>query len=180
MINLGNSFTGLESKAETFHAAQTRQAEMQTRLHDQMQIEMQTTRGLLDEVTFSATTLKATVDSTAFIIGKLASLNSFTRWIPALGLGIWILFALHLVSPKYAGYTGAAIGKLPPKSSISPADWILQHFRFACTFLACWTFSARSLPASLPSIPLWNAKLTPLPRMKGLRPHSYSCHYSLR
>lgn len=110
MINLGSSFTGLESKAETFHAAQTRQAEMQTRLHDHMQIEMQVTRGLLDEVTFSAKSLQATVDSTAAIIGKLASLTGFTRWIPALGLGVSILFALHLVNPRYAGYTGAAIG----------------------------------------------------------------------
>jgi hypothetical protein len=116
MINLGNSFTGLESKAEAFHAAQTRQAEMQTRLHDQMQIEIQTTQGLLDEVTFSATTLKATVDSTAAIIGKLASLTGFTRWIPALGFGISLLFALYLISPKYTGYTGTAIGNLTPET----------------------------------------------------------------
>ncbi len=115
MINLSSSFTGLESKAETFHAAQTRQAEMQTRLHDQMQIEIQATRGLLDEVTFSATSLKATVDSTAAIIGKLASLTSLARCIPALGLGILILFVFHLASPRYAGYLGAAIGKSPTK-----------------------------------------------------------------
>lgn len=122
MINLGKSFTGLESKAETFHAAQTRQAEMQTHLHDQLQIEMQTTRGLLDEVTFSATHLKATVDSTAAIIGKLAALTGFTRWIPALGFGILILFAIYLGSPRYAGYAATAIGNSSSKYCSTVAD----------------------------------------------------------
>lgn len=135
MLKLGNSFIGLESKAETFHAAQTRQAEVQTRLHDQMQVEMQTTRGLLDEVTFSATTLKATVDSTAAIIGRLATLTDITSWIPAAALGIVLLIALHLVNPRYLGYLGMAFGKSPKMSRVLIADFLLQYFRYVFTFL---------------------------------------------
>ncbi len=84
---------------------------MQTHLHDQMQIEMQTTRGLLDEVTSSANTLKTTIDSTAVIIGRLATLTDFTRWIPSLGLGTMTIFALYLISPRYAGYAVAAMSE---------------------------------------------------------------------
>lgn len=111
MLSLDKSFDGLESKAATLEAAQIRQEELQTRLYDQTQIEMQTTQGLLDEVTFSAAKLKATVDSTATIIGKLGSITSITRWIPAGGFGLMLLFALYLVSPRLASYLGAALGK---------------------------------------------------------------------
>lgn len=111
MVNLGKSFDGLESKAEKFHALQTRQAEMQTLFHDQIQIEMQTTQGLLDEVTSSTHSLKATVDSTTAVIDKLASLNGITKWVPAVGVGVVLLFALHLISPKHAGYAVSAFSE---------------------------------------------------------------------
>ena len=77
---------------------------MQDRLHDQMQTEMQTTRGLLDDVTVSAVSLKAAVDSTATIIGRLASLTEVTRWIAAVVVGLMVLFVFHLISPKFAAY----------------------------------------------------------------------------
>ena len=109
MASLGESFVGLESKAATFHAAQTRQAEMQTRFYDEMQIEMLTTQGLLDEVGSSARTLKATVDSTTAVIDKLASLHQVARWVPVTVLGMMIICALYLIRPKYAGYATAAM-----------------------------------------------------------------------
>ena len=84
---------------------------MQARLHDQMQVEMQTTRGLLDEVTFSANSLRATVDSTAAIIRNLASLTNFTRWIPTIGMALMVLFGLYLARPRHAVYTTAVFCK---------------------------------------------------------------------
>ena len=111
MAHLDRSFDSLDSKAEIFHAAQTRQVELQSRLHDQLQIEMQTTRGLLDEATSSATSLKATVDSTAALVGKLSSLTDITRWIPTVGVGVMLLLALYLIYPTYAGYLATAISK---------------------------------------------------------------------
>ena len=84
---------------------------MQVFLHDQMQIEMQTTRGLLDDVTSSANSLKATVDRTSAVIRKLASLTEVARWIPALALSILVLFVLRLVSPTYTKYTGITISE---------------------------------------------------------------------
>ena len=84
---------------------------MQTRLHNQTEFVMQATRELLDEVNLSANNLKATVHSTAAIISRLASFTSVTRWIPAAGAGMMVLFALSLIRPEYAIYSVTAVGQ---------------------------------------------------------------------
>ncbi|KAL6714378.1 hypothetical protein ACLMJK_007801 [Lecanora helva] len=103
LLHLGDSFDGLESKADVLHAAQNRQVNMQAYLHNQTESMMQNTRLLLDEVVFSANNLKITVESSSAIIGRLAYITNITRWIPLIGMVIMVLWMLYMISPKYAG-----------------------------------------------------------------------------
>ena len=117
LISLDRSFASFESRAEAFQAAQTRQAELQTRLHNDMQIEMQVTRGLLDNVTLSATGLHTTIQTTSALIGQFTSLignlGSVAGWIWPVTSTFLVLFALYQVSPRCAGYALGAIGRSP-------------------------------------------------------------------
>lgn len=76
MGRLSQSFTQLETKAEAFNAAQTRQAETQARLQNQMEIDMQVTQGYLSDVASSAQQLQTTVTVTA---SKIESMTAFAR-----------------------------------------------------------------------------------------------------
>ena len=115
LISLDNSFAGFESKAESFHAAHARQAEMQARLHREMQIDMQVTRGLLDNITSVATNLHTTIQTTSTLIDQLASLLSTipgaTRLIPALICVSLLLFVLCVSYLRFALRAAALIGQ---------------------------------------------------------------------
>lgn len=115
LISLDNSFAGFESRAESFQAAQARQAEMQARLHGEMQIDMQITRGLLDNITSSATSLHTTIQTTSALIGQLASvlgkLRGATGWIPAVICVSLLLFVLCVSYPRFALRAAALIGQ---------------------------------------------------------------------
>ena len=118
LLNLDKSFTGLETKAQAFYTAQTLQAETQTRLHDQMQVEMHVTRGLLADVTSSAVSLQSAVDSTSAKIAQMAALGGlsakFVQWS-------WLALVLLIVyqfNPKVARYAMATIGKLSPMEEL--------------------------------------------------------------
>ena len=115
LISLDNSFAGFESKVESFQAAQTRQAELQARLHNEMQIDMHITRGLLDNITSSATTLHTTIQTTSALIGRLASLVSNLRgatgWIPTAVCVSLLLFVLCLFHLSFALRATGLIGQ---------------------------------------------------------------------
>ena len=123
LISLDNSFASFESKAESFEAAQTRQAEMQARLHNEMQIDMYITRGLLDNITSSATTLHTTIQTTSALIGKLASLlgnlRGATGWIPTVICVILLLFVLCIFHPKFALRAAGLIGQPSLEGNLS-------------------------------------------------------------
>ncbi|KAL9101507.1 MAG: hypothetical protein Q9163_003233 [Psora crenata] len=97
MSYLSQSFTELETKAEAFSAAQTRQADLQTRLHDQMEVDMQVTQGYLSEVATAAIHLQATIATTS---SKIQSMTAFARafgsildWAALACVGFIFLFA---------------------------------------------------------------------------------------
>ena len=125
LISLDNSFASFESRAESFQAVQTRQAEMQARLHNEMQIDMYVTRGLLDNITSSATTLHTTIQTSSALIGQLASLignlRGATGWIPTV-LGVSVLFlVLCIFHLKFALRAAGLIGQ----PSLGPNLWSL-------------------------------------------------------
>ena len=115
LISLDNSFASFESKAESFQAAQTRQAEMQARLHNEMQIDMYITRGLLDNITSSATTLHTTIQTSSALIGQLASfignLRGATGWIPTVLCVSVLFFVLCMFHLKFALRAAGLIGQ---------------------------------------------------------------------
>ena len=115
LISLDNSFASFESKAESFQAAQTRHAEMQARLHNEMQIDMYITRGLLDNITFSATTLHTTIQTSSALIGQLASfvgnLRGATGWIPTVLCVSVLFFVLCMFHLKFALRAAGLIGQ---------------------------------------------------------------------
>ncbi len=114
LVSLDKSFTGLETKAQAFHKAQTLQAETQTRLHDQMQVEMHVTRGLLFDVTSSAANLQAAVDNTSVKIAQMATLGGFSTKFVQWSWLILVVFIIYQFNSKIAGYAAAAIGKPLP------------------------------------------------------------------
>ncbi|KAL9637662.1 MAG: hypothetical protein Q9164_002067 [Protoblastenia rupestris] len=95
---LGESFTQLETKAQSFSAAQTRQAETQSKIHDQMEVNMQIAQGYLSDVASTAMQLQATVAETH---SKIESITAFTRifgnifdWAALSCLVVVIFFAI--------------------------------------------------------------------------------------
>lgn len=113
LVKLDKSFAGLEDKAEAFHAAQNRQAESQTRLYDQMQTEIYVARGLLADVTSTATTLQAALEDTSSRVANLATSGALTTTILRWGWLSLIIFVLYLLNPRYAGFAAAAWGGYP-------------------------------------------------------------------
>ncbi len=119
LVNLDKSFTGLEDKAEAFHAAQNRQAESQTRLYDQMQTEMYVARGLLADVTSSAATLQAALEDTSSKVANLVTSGALTTTILRWGWLSLVLFVLYLFNPRYAGFAAAAWSGYLPAIEVS-------------------------------------------------------------
>ena len=115
MLSFAASFTGLERKAELFHAVQNRQAEMQSQLHDQMQVDMQVVRGLIDNVTISAEMLHETIDVTSSKIAQMGSSifsdGSISYWASMALLG----FALYRSGPWLAV---PVVGKCYPRDAM--------------------------------------------------------------
>ena len=108
-ISLDNSFAGFESKVESFHAAQTRQAEMQARIHNEMQNDMQVTRALLDNITSSATTAQTTIQR---------ELRGAAGRYPTVICVYLIVFVLWNTCPKFVLRATALIGQ-------SSLEWYL-------------------------------------------------------
>ena len=108
--DLDHSFSGLESKAETLHQAQTRQAEMQARLHNQTQVEMQASRSLIANVTSSARGLHEVVDDAAAKMAKLAWFGAVPGDLFQLAWLALAVTVLHWYSPKHAKFVATVIG----------------------------------------------------------------------
>ncbi len=119
LVSLDKSFAGLETKAQAFRAAQTLQAETQTRFHDQMQVEMHVTRGLLSDVTSSAANLQAAVDNTSVKIAQMATLGGLPATVVQWSWLVLVVFIMYQLSPRIAGYMTAVVGKLHPTTFIS-------------------------------------------------------------
>ncbi|SLM36949.1 Nuclear fusion protein, KAR5 [Lasallia pustulata] len=110
LINLDRSFGKLETKAEAFHAAQTHYADTQTRLHEQLQTEMYVARGLLAEVTNSATSLKESVEDASTKIAQMTLFGGITSTILRWGWLSLVIFVIYQFKPKFAGYAAASLG----------------------------------------------------------------------
>ncbi|KAL8822151.1 MAG: hypothetical protein Q9191_007111, partial [Dirinaria sp. TL-2023a] len=109
LIGLDEFFAKLENKAEVLHASQSRQAELQARLYDQMQTEMYVAHGLLAEVTSSAASLRNVVEDTSSKIADMAALGGFTNTFLRWGWLCLLVFVLYQFNPLYARYAAAAI-----------------------------------------------------------------------
>ena len=99
---LGESFTQLETKAQSFSVAQTRQAETQSKMHDQMEVNMQIAQGYLSDVASTAMQLQATVAETH---AKIESMTAFTRifgnifdWAALSCLVVGVFFAIAILT----------------------------------------------------------------------------------
>ena len=108
--DLDHSFSGLESKAEMLHEAQTRQAEMQAQLHNQTQVEMQASRSLIANVTSSARGLHEAVDEAAAKIAKMAWFGAVPGDLFKLAWLALAVTVLHWYSPKHAKIVATIIG----------------------------------------------------------------------
>ena len=111
LINLDRSFEKLETKAEAFHTTQTLHADTQTHLHDQLQTEMHIARGLLAEVTNSATSLKMSVEDASTKIAQMAIFGGISSTILRWGWLILLVFVIYQFNPRAAGYAAAILGK---------------------------------------------------------------------
>lgn len=108
--DLDQSFSGLESKADTLHEAQIRQAEMQAHLHNQTQVEMQASRSMIANVTSSARGLHEAVDDAAAKIAKMAWSGTIPGDLFKLAWLILAVAVLHRYSPNHAKFVAAVIG----------------------------------------------------------------------
>lgn len=120
--DLDHSFSGLESKAETLHAAQVRQAEMQQNLHNQTLAEMRISQSLITNATSSARGLHQAVDDAAAKIAKMAWFGSIPGELFKLGWLVLAVAVLDYYSPNHARIVAIVIGKFPQKPLKTRAD----------------------------------------------------------
>ena len=113
MQDLDHLFSGLESKAEKLHAAQTLQSELQAHLHNQTQIEMQISQSLIANVTSSARSLHEAVDGATAKIVNMAWFNSLSGDLFPLAWLVLAVAALHWYSPNHAKFVATFIGEFP-------------------------------------------------------------------
>ncbi|KAL8799158.1 MAG: hypothetical protein Q9182_006095 [Xanthomendoza sp. 2 TL-2023] len=122
LLKLDKSFSGLESTAAALHKTQMADAETRTRLHNQMEIELQVAQGLLADVTASAAALQATVLDVNSKIVHMATLGGFSNTIMSWGWSLMTLVVLYQLKPKLAA---AILGRL------FRIAWHTGHFPFA-------------------------------------------------
>lgn len=109
--DLDHSFSGLESKAETLHAAQVHQAEMQEHLHNQTRAELQVSQSLIANVTSSARGLHEAVDDAAAKIAKMAWFGAIPGELFKFGWLVLAVAVLHWYSPNHARLVATVIGE---------------------------------------------------------------------
>ena len=111
MQDLDQSFSGLESKAETLNAAQIRQAEIQAHLHNQTQVEMQVSRSFVANMTSSARGLHDAVDDATAKIANMGWSGAVPGELSKLGWLVLAVAVLHWYSPRHAKFVVTAIGE---------------------------------------------------------------------
>ncbi|KAL8699775.1 MAG: hypothetical protein Q9224_001265 [Gallowayella concinna] len=109
LVKLDKSFTGLESTAAALHRTQMADTEARTRLHNQMEIELQVAQGLLADVTASATALQATVLDVNSKVAHMATLGGLSNTIMSWGWSLVTLVVLYQLNPRLAA---AILGRL--------------------------------------------------------------------
>ncbi|MCJ1461598.1 hypothetical protein MMC07_000195 [Pseudocyphellaria aurata] len=139
LFNIDKLYAGLETQAEAIEVAQTLQAKAQTQLHDQigrMQVDMHVARGLLSEVTSSASSLQSTIEDASSKIAHISTFGSLTTMILKWGWVPLAVFTMYLFSPRFASYANAAlvflfltnICGIPSLFQRIPSDTVLIHY----------------------------------------------------
>lgn len=106
LLNLGESFAGLETKGQAFQAAQSTQAAIQRSLHDQvnkMHTEMRVAHGLLTDITSSASRLQTAIEETSTQISQMATLTGVTSAILRWG---WVILGVFFFTNSILGMLG--------------------------------------------------------------------------
>ena len=83
---------------------------------------MYVARGLLADVTSSATSLQATLDDTSSKVTNLAISGALTNTVLRWGWLTLLLFVLYLLKPQYTGFAAAALGRYLLRISRIVAD----------------------------------------------------------
>ena len=126
----------IESNAEAIHATQAKQADSQTQMFDQMQMEIHVARGLLTDITESAATLQASVKDASNQIASMATIGSITKSVLRWGWAGLFLLVLYLFNPRYAGLAVVGLGTfsfiwasgIPSPFASLPEDAVLIHY----------------------------------------------------
>ena len=84
-----------------------------------MQVEMQVTRGLLADVTSSATTLQAAVDKASAKIAQMATFGGLSATVVQWSWLLLVILILYQLSPRIAGFATAGIGNCPTTDLLS-------------------------------------------------------------
>ena len=111
MVNLGGSFTGLESTAAALYATQTAAAEAQLRLHDQVQVELQVAKDLLANITASAAALQTTVHNASSKITDMVVVGGQSTRILDWGWSLLVVYVLYYFHPKAGRFAALILGR---------------------------------------------------------------------
>ena len=128
MGHLGQSFTHLETRAESISIAQTLQAETQARLHDQMEVAMQVAQGYLSEISSTALQLQTIISETA---SKIQSMTTFAcmfgvllDWVLTVCFGLFAFSALAALVTVWRYSHKAAMNIILAISKFSPLSLV--------------------------------------------------------
>lgn len=110
MTTLDHSFEKLETKAEAFHALQTRQSEMQVHLHDHMQNKMQMTSERLAAIDASASSISSNIRDLSSVLSQLSGLGGVIGAVVRWKWQVLTVMAIAWFNGRSAAYAAAGMG----------------------------------------------------------------------
>ena len=109
--NLDNSFESLETKAQTFSALQTAQADAQLHLYRQMQMNIQTTSERLADIDASASSIGTKISSLFLLLARLSNLFAILGSLSRYWWQILFLIAAAWLSRRFSAFIAVFLGK---------------------------------------------------------------------
>ena len=113
LSHLDETFNGLRFQAESLQSMQHSHIKTQSQLHNQMQQQMQSTAGFLNDISASTAALGAQIEATSVAIGAMAAIGGITTTIFAFGKLSFVVAVLYFFGRRYAATGAGVVGKLP-------------------------------------------------------------------
>ncbi|MCJ1396525.1 hypothetical protein MMC18_009416 [Xylographa bjoerkii] len=170
--NLDNSFESLETKAHTFSALQTAQAEALLHLYNQMQVNIQSTSERLAVIDASASSIDTKISNLSSLLAQLSNLFTVLGSVSRYWWQVLLLIAVAWFSRRLAAYSAVSLFSYHTIFKIwssLPADMMLTHHASGLQVSISTLVMFAGVLALLPILYIITKHLHGMPALKNLR-----------